>query len=220
MSSKSDCPIPVDPCNTLNPCFNDGTCTNNSHLPQLFSCSCSSNYTGIFCQIDKRICQSNTCFFNGLFSYESNINHLRSYFRYLYSNKSHWLSMFMYPWSYGKTLWKENWLLSQCNMSKQRPMSIDRNRSHMSMFIKSLFRSLLWICCWWYRSSTIHIEKFRLYRYYSISCRWDFCRHNGRVEIWIWYWSCWIWTNCNAPWRCLASTRRTEKTSESVSKLV
>ena len=53
------------PCSLLLPCENQGTCINNITAMYGFVCNCQSDFSGINCQHDNRICRPNTCWNNG-----------------------------------------------------------------------------------------------------------------------------------------------------------
>jgi hypothetical protein len=53
----------------LEPCQNSGTCINdNTDLG--YTCLCLSGFDGTECEIDNRICQSDTCWNNGKLNIE------------------------------------------------------------------------------------------------------------------------------------------------------
>ena len=52
-------------CDVLQPCQNNGTCIPNNTVSAGFQCVCLPNLNGAFCEIDRRPCQSNTCWHNG-----------------------------------------------------------------------------------------------------------------------------------------------------------
>lgn len=52
-------------CDELQPCFNGGICRDNGNDIRGYSCDCSDDYKGIYCEKDHRICQWKTCSNNG-----------------------------------------------------------------------------------------------------------------------------------------------------------
>ena len=52
-------------CSLLQPCQNNGTCTNTSIDLSGYTCSCPEGYNGTRCQFDHRLCRENICWNNG-----------------------------------------------------------------------------------------------------------------------------------------------------------
>ena len=52
-------------CAMMQPCQNDGLCDNDNRTTFGYSCSCTLDFKGDQCQIDRQICRSNTCLHNG-----------------------------------------------------------------------------------------------------------------------------------------------------------
>lgn len=57
---------------TSSPCIHGGNCTDNSTVPGLYSCTCTSGYTGLHCEVtDKcvksengKLCKNGACFYS------------------------------------------------------------------------------------------------------------------------------------------------------------
>ena len=60
-----DCNISSNPCDTLKPCQNNGTCSNETTNISGYSCLCSPGFNGTQCQNDYRPCKPTTCWNNG-----------------------------------------------------------------------------------------------------------------------------------------------------------
>ncbi len=65
----SHCNISNSPCDMLKPCQNSGTCYNNDILFDGYICLCVSGFNGTQCELDYRLCKSNTCWNNGIYSF-------------------------------------------------------------------------------------------------------------------------------------------------------
>ena len=59
------CNVSATACTTLQPCGNNGTCTDNNTQAPGYSCNCASGFAGAQCQLDQRPCQPTTCWNNG-----------------------------------------------------------------------------------------------------------------------------------------------------------
>ena len=59
------CNLSSQPCVMLNPCQNAGTCYHNDSALDGYSCYCVSGTDGNQCQLDHRVCKSDTCWNNG-----------------------------------------------------------------------------------------------------------------------------------------------------------
>jgi hypothetical protein len=62
----SFCNISSTLCDMLQPCQNNATCINNNTAIGGYSCICLSNFNGTECQYDYQLCQTNTCWNNGM----------------------------------------------------------------------------------------------------------------------------------------------------------
>ena len=56
-----NCTILKDSCRIMKPCLNSGTCKNNFDDQFGYTCTCPPDFEGRHCEIDKRICRSDTC---------------------------------------------------------------------------------------------------------------------------------------------------------------
>ena len=61
----TDCNVPSTACDTLQPCQNQGNCTNSNTTSSSYVCACPSGFGGIHCQLDRRPCRPDTCWNNG-----------------------------------------------------------------------------------------------------------------------------------------------------------
>ncbi|CAF0918198.1 unnamed protein product [Adineta steineri] len=61
----SHCNVSNAPCNQLQPCLNNGTCYNNDTNVDRYFCLCLEGFNGTECQLDFRVCKSDTCFNDG-----------------------------------------------------------------------------------------------------------------------------------------------------------
>ncbi|CAF0782004.1 unnamed protein product [Adineta steineri] len=61
----SHCDVSNAPCNQLQPCLNNGTCSNNDTNVHGYFCLCPEGFNGTECQLDFRVCKSDTCFNDG-----------------------------------------------------------------------------------------------------------------------------------------------------------
>jgi len=61
-----DCNITSYPCDSLNPCQNNGNCSNTNASDYGYECLCSRGFNGPQCENDHRPCKSNTCWNNGV----------------------------------------------------------------------------------------------------------------------------------------------------------
>lgn len=57
------CNISSDPCHSLDPCQNNGTCSSIS--PQRYTCSCPAGFSGTHCEQDRGLCHPHTCLGHG-----------------------------------------------------------------------------------------------------------------------------------------------------------
>ena len=64
-SIGTHCNIVDTPCATLRPCQNEGYCTNTNSTSPSYVCSCPTGFDGTHCQLDRRPCQTDTCWNNG-----------------------------------------------------------------------------------------------------------------------------------------------------------
>jgi len=65
-----DCKTSSAPCDMLKPCQNNGNCTNNNNTLYGYNCLCPPGFNGTECQIDNRLCKPNTCWNNGISSFD------------------------------------------------------------------------------------------------------------------------------------------------------
>ena len=66
------CNVSNTPCNVLQPCFNNGTCIDTNNTKYGYICRCSSHFNGTECQLDHRLCRSDTCWNQGAIFCRSN----------------------------------------------------------------------------------------------------------------------------------------------------
>ena len=59
------CDVPSTACDTLQPCQNQGNCTNSNTTSSGYVCSCPIGLGGALCQFDHRPCRADTCWNNG-----------------------------------------------------------------------------------------------------------------------------------------------------------
>jgi len=59
------CNISMELCGAFKPCENLGYCTNDPNLLYGYSCMYKPGFNGNNCEFDIRLCQSNTCLYNG-----------------------------------------------------------------------------------------------------------------------------------------------------------
>ena len=59
------CDVPSTACDTLQPCQNQGNCTNSNTTSSGYVCSCPIGFGGALCQFDHRPCRADTCWNNG-----------------------------------------------------------------------------------------------------------------------------------------------------------
>lgn len=68
----SQCNIKASACDVLEPCLNRGTCLNVKNDIHNYICLCQTGFTGKQCQINRQLCQSNTCRNDGVCNQISN----------------------------------------------------------------------------------------------------------------------------------------------------
>ncbi|CAF4086797.1 unnamed protein product [Adineta steineri] len=61
----SNCNVSNAPCNQLQPCLNNGSCSNNDTNVDRYFCLCPEGFNGTECQLDCRVCKPDTCFNDG-----------------------------------------------------------------------------------------------------------------------------------------------------------
>ncbi|CAF0818380.1 unnamed protein product [Adineta ricciae] len=66
------CNVSNLPCDTIQPCENNGTCMNNNTSLLGYFCSCLPYINGTHCQFDHRLCKPDTCLNNGICTEVSN----------------------------------------------------------------------------------------------------------------------------------------------------
>ena len=64
------CNISSLPCNISQPCRNNGNCTNDNTTADGYVCACPRGFDGAQCQLDNRPCKPNTCWNNGITSFQ------------------------------------------------------------------------------------------------------------------------------------------------------
>lgn len=65
-----NCDVSNEPCDILQPCHNNGTCSNTNNGLIGFECSCLFGFNGSQCEIDMRPCQPTTCWNNGEYFFD------------------------------------------------------------------------------------------------------------------------------------------------------
>ena len=70
-----NCNISNTPCDTTEPCQNDGTCHNNDSIFYGYICSCLLGFNGTQCQFDRRLCRPDTCWNDGRIEIFRSNNH-------------------------------------------------------------------------------------------------------------------------------------------------
>ena len=53
-------------CDIFQPCRNNGTCFNKNSISSTYNCKCPPDFGGDQCQIDNRLCKTDTCWNNGI----------------------------------------------------------------------------------------------------------------------------------------------------------
>ncbi|CAF1363429.1 unnamed protein product [Adineta ricciae] len=66
------CNISNRPCDTVNPCQNNGSCLNSNTTINEYFCQCPEGFDGSECQNDRRLCKPNICLNNGQCNETSN----------------------------------------------------------------------------------------------------------------------------------------------------
>ena len=64
-SIGTNCNTSNAPCNVLQPCQNGGICNNINVAPNGYLCSCSTDFYGSRCEVDRRFCRPDTCWNQG-----------------------------------------------------------------------------------------------------------------------------------------------------------
>lgn len=49
------------PCNSFQPCHNNGTCMNNNSASYGYTCNCLYGFAGDNCELDYQLCSEDTC---------------------------------------------------------------------------------------------------------------------------------------------------------------